>query len=676
LNDDYGGDRYLESLLAAAGIGLSSDAVTDIVRGAVAAPIGNPPDAWKRMVAGDEVLAGAPELSVQLSVLFERTAAEEKSADSNAGTRLSGLRKILRKRRLDGFVVPRADANPGESLPRRAERLAWLTGFSGSAGTAVILGDIAAVFVDGRYTLQIKGQVDDGLYELRHAVDEPFEDWMAAKLNSGQRFGYDPWLHTPNQAIRLRRACKRAGADLVAVADNPIDNLWEEQPAAPLSPMVPHGLEFAGSASADKRRRLADDLKADGIDAAFIAAPESIAWLLNVRGGDVPYTPIALAFAILRDDGNVDLFADRRKIVAETMAHLGNGVSIHDPDRLGEALDGLGRDKAAIRVDGDGAPAWVWNRLEAAGAEPTKGQDPCLLPKACKNGTELSGMRAAHRRDGAAMAAFLRWLEGEAAGGNVSELQAIEKLEEFRGLDGRHRGASFETIAGTGPNGAIVHYRCTPETDRRLQTGSLFLLDSGAQYIDGTTDVTRTLAIGTPSAEMRRNFTLVLKGHIALARAVFPAGTKGSQLDAIARQPLWDAGLDFDHGTGHGVGSYLGVHEGPARISKAHSSQDLEPGMVLSNEPGFYKTGEYGIRIENLVAVEPRPDLNAGGKEFRGFETLTLVPIDTSLIEAAMLGDAERAWIDTYHARVFDEVGPLADAATKSWLYEATRPIG
>lgn len=672
----YRGDRNLEKLLLAARVDLSAKDVLDVVRGAVAAPAGGDPDSWKRMIASDETLAGATALSSQLSALFVREAAAQGGDDGpDAVKRLADFRGGLKTRGLDGFVVPRADANPGEFLPRRAERLAWLTGFSGSAGLAVVLDSTAAIFVDGRYTLQVKDQVNGDLYEFRHAIDEPAEDWIAGHLKPGQRLGYDPWLHTPNQAIRLRRACERAGAELVAAADNPVNALWTGQPAPPLSPMLPHAIEFTGESSADKRHRLAEDLNDAGIEAAFIAAPESIAWLLNVRGGDVPYTPIALAFAVLRGDATIDLFTDRRKILPETRRHLGNGVRLHDTDRLGAILDEMGADKAVVRIDGDGAPAWVWNRMEEAGIEPAKGPDPCVLPKACKNPVELAGMRAAHRRDGAAVAAFLFWLERGATAEAIAESRVIEKLRELRAGSDLFRGSSFETIAGAGPNGAIVHYRCTPETDRLLEKGSLLLLDSGAQYVDGTTDVTRTVAIGTPTPEMRANFTHVLKGHIALARTAFPAGTKGSQLDAIARRPLWEAGLDFDHGTGHGVGSYLGVHEGPARIAKAPSSQPLRPGMVLSNEPGFYKTGEYGIRIENLVAVESRPELSGDGSEFLGFETLTLAPIDRSLIESDMLDDAERAWIDGYHARVFEEIGPLVGAETAAWLHQATRPI-
>ncbi|MCG8511419.1 MAG: aminopeptidase P family protein [Rhodospirillales bacterium] len=677
MNDGDRDDRHLGALLAAAGIHMAAGDVRDIVTGAAAAPKGYPPHAWKRLIAPDNILQGAPELSAQLSALFDREAVSEPNRGrDDSKIRLSRLRDILKKRDLDGFVVLRADANPGEFLPRRAERLAWLTGFTGSAGLAVVLHDRAAIFVDGRYTLQVRDQVDGDFYEFRHSIEEPYEDWLAEHLEPNRRFAYDPWLHTPNQAIRLHRACGGIGAELVALAGNPIDDLWDDQPAEPLSPMMPHGLEFAGEGSADKRQWLAETLRAAGEDAAFIAAPEYIAWLLNVLGGDVPYTPISLAFAILHADGTLDLFVDSRKIVAEIRRHLGNGVRLHGPEDLGGALDRLGREQAVIRVDGEGAPAWAWNRLEQAGAKPAKGADPCLLPKACKNETELAGMRAAHQRDGAALAEFLCWLQERSAGGDVTESRVVEKLNGFRARSDLFRGVSFETIAGAGPNGAIVHYRCSPETDRRLEAGSLLLLDSGAQYVDGTTDVTRTMAIGEPSEEMRSRFTLVLKGHIALARSVFPKGTKGPQLDAMARRPLWQAGLDFDHGTGHGVGSYLGVHEGPARISKAQSQQALEPGMVLSNEPGFYKTGEYGIRIENLVAVERRPDLGAEGHEFLGFETLTLVPIDHALIDAGILDMEERAWIDRYHARVFEQIGPLVEPGTQTWLRWATRPIG
>lgn len=589
--------------------------------------------------------------------------------------RLTALRQVLRDRRVDGFVVPRADEFQGEMVPPGSERLAWLTGFTGSAGIAVILADRAVLFVDGRYTLQARTQVDPALYEIRHLTDEPPEDWLAANLPKKARLGFDPWLHTPNQAARLRRGGLRAGAELVALEDNPIDFLWTDRPAPPASPVVPHAIGFAGEPAADKRARLAAALSANGVDAAFLGAPDSVAWLLNLRGNDVPFTPLALTFAVLNADASVELIVDEGRLPDETRRHLGDGVRVRRPADLGSVLDGLGTKGKRVQVDRDAAPAWVWHRLKQAGAEIVEDADPCALPKARKNTTEIQGFRNAHLRDGVAMVRFLVWFAEAAPAGGLTERDAIDRLEAFRAASDMYRGPSFETIAGAGPNGAIVHYRCTPESNRAIERGTLFLLDSGGQYLDGTTDVTRTLAVGEPEARMRRHFTLVLKGHIALARARFPAGTTGPRLDAIARQPLWDAGLDFDHGTGHGIGSYLGVHEGPARINKSTNNIPLEPGMVFSDEPGFYLAGAYGIRIENLIAVERLENQGDGGRAFLGFETLTLVPIDLSLVDAALLTADEAAWLDAYHARVRDLLSPHVEGRDAAWLAAATRPL-
>ena len=589
--------------------------------------------------------------------------------------RVERLREQLAARELDGFIVPRADPHQGEYLPPSAERLAWLSGFTGSAGLAVVLHDRAAIFVDGRYTLQVRDQVVAGLFVFRHLIEEPADAWLADNLAKDARLGYDPWLHTPNQAARYHTACQKAGAKLVAVSQNPIDDIWPDRPAPPSAPAVVHDIDYAGEDAGQKQRRLADELKRDQADAAFIAAPDSVAWLLNIRGGDVPYTPLVLSFAIIHADATVDLFMDEQKLPAATRRHLGNAVRIHPMDGLGGVLDGLGSQKKTVRVDKDAAPVWVWHRLVEGGAEAVAGADPCLLPRAKKNAQELEGARAAHRRDGAAMARFLAWLAAASGEGGLNELSAAARLEAFRCEVDLYRGPSFETISGAGSNSAICHYRCNEETNRDLEPGSLYLVDSGGQYLDGTTDVTRTIAIGTPTAEMRDRFTRVLKGHIALGTAIFPKGTTGSQLDAIARKPLWDAGLDFDHGTGHGVGSYLGVHEGPARISKIPNRVALEPGMVLSNEPGFYKAGEFGIRIENLVAVQSRDDVVvADGQAFLGFETLTLVSIDKALIAPELLNRTEIDWLNNYHARVLAEIGPLVDADTLRWLERATGP--
>ena len=588
--------------------------------------------------------------------------------------RLARLRRALSERGLDGFIVPRADEHQGEYVPPRGQRLQWLTGFSGSAGLAVVLAERAAIFVDGRYTLQAKLQVDTALFETRHLTEEPPAEWLGRNLPADSVLGYDPWLHTPLEVERFRAAAERRGANLRAVADSPLDAVWEDRPAPPLAPVVPHDERFAGEGSHDKRARLGRALAEEGVAAAVLTMPESIAWLLNIRGGDVPHTPLPLSFAILRQDGAVTLFIDRRKLLPGLERHLGNRVTIEPPERLGPALDHLAGEGGRVQADPATAASWVFDRLAAAGAKIHRSADPCLLPKSCKNAVEIAGTRDAHRRDGVAMTRFLAWLAREAPKGGLGEIAASGRLEDFR-REGEHfRDLSFPTISGAGPNGAIVHYRAMPESEGRLAPGMLYLLDSGAQYLDGTTDVTRTVAVGDPSPEMRDRFTRVLKGHIALARARFPKGTTGTQLDAFARRALWEAGLDYDHGTGHGVGSYLGVHEGPQRISKAPNAQPLLPGMIVSDEPGYYKAGAYGIRIENLVLVTPEE--GAGEREMLQFETLTLVPIDRRLVDPGLLDEGERQWLDAYHARVRGELAPLLDAETSAWLERETAPLG
>ena len=587
--------------------------------------------------------------------------------------RLGALRDELKRRDLDGFIQPRSDEHQGEYVARKSERLAWLTGFTGSAGLAVVLADKAAVFADGRYTLQVEKEVDGGLFEHCHLTDKPPADWIAANLAPGARLGFDPWLLTPVQTARFQAACKKAGGELAACDGNPVDAVWTGQPTAPLSPVVAHDAAFAGDSSNDKRRLIADGLKADKAGAVVLTAPDSIAWLLNVRGDDVPFTPLALSFAILYADASAELFIDGRKLAPGTADHLGGDVKTLEPDAFGPALDRLGKDAKTVRVSADTAPLWVFDRLEKAGAVIDRGDDPCQLPKAIKTTVQIDGIRTAHRRDGASLTRFLAWLDGEAAKGSLMESACADKLESLRRGNDHFQGLSFPTISSAGANGAIVHYRVSEETDTLLRPKSLYLVDSGAQYLDGTTDVTRTIAIGEPTDEMRHNFTLVLKGHIALATARFPEGTTGSQLDTLARLPLWRAGLDYDHGTGHGVGHFLGVHEGPQRISKRPNRVALEPGMVVSNEPGYYKAGAYGIRIENLVTVvQVESDAE---KLLLGFETLTLTPIDRALVVADMLDGAEVAWLDAYHARVLDEITPLVDEATAEWLAEAAAPI-
>ena len=594
------------------------------------------------------------------------------ASPAGATERLAALRAELDRRGLDGFLIPRADEHQGEYVAPRAERLLWLTGFSGSAGLAVVLRDSAAIFVDGRYTLQAEQEVDGTLFTPRHLTEEPAGPWIAERLKGG-KLGYDPWLHTADQVDRLAGALKRSGASLVPTEPNPLDSVWPDQPDPPLAPVVVHELTFAGEPSADKRSRIAGELRRQGVAAAVLTMPDSIAWLLNVRGGDVPRTPLPLSFALIDDEGQVDWFVDDRKITDDVPAHLGNAVRIRPPGELARALaDQSGR---KVLVDPASAAQWVFARLEVAGAEVQRGDDPCLLPKARKNPTELAGARAAHRRDGVALTTFLAWLTQAAPEGGISELAASDRLYDLRAGGDRFRDLSFDTISGSGPQSAVIHYRVTPETDRELKPGELYLVDSGAQYLDGTTDVTRTIAIGEPSSEMRRRYTLVLKGHIAIATARFPEGTSGSQLDSLARRPLWEEGLDFDHGTGHGVGSYLSVHEGPQRISKVPNRVALKPGMIVSNEPGYYKPGAYGIRIENLVAVQPAEARPGDERKMLVFETLTLAPLDRNLIELSLLDAAEIRWVDDYHKRVDRELAPLLEEQAAAWLKTAVAPL-
>lgn len=589
--------------------------------------------------------------------------------------RLAALRAELTARGLDGFIVPRADEFQGEYVPASAQRLAWLAGFTGSAGAAVVLTEQAAVFVDGRYTLQVRQETPAELYDHRHLVEEPPAEWLAANARKGARIGFDPWLHAENWVEKTRARLAKAGIELTATDGNPLDAVWTDRPPPPAGPLQIHPLAYAGRESADKRREIAARLTRDGLAAAVLTQPDSVAWLLNIRGDDVPCTPVALCFAIIDRQGGVRLFVDPARASAETRAHLGPDVRLCAPGDFGAALDGLATSGGGVLADPASTAHWIFERLRKADAKIERDGDPCALPKACKNAVELEGARAAHRRDGVAMARFLRWLDDNAASGDVAESAAAARLAAFREQDPLYVGPSFETISGAGPNGAVVHYRVTPATDRRLEPGTLYLVDSGGQYRDGTTDITRTVAVGTPSAEMRRCVTLVLKGHIALARAVFPAGVTGSQLDALARGPLWSAGLDYDHGTGHGVGSFLSVHEGPQRISKAANPVALKSGMIVSNEPGYYRSGAFGVRIENLIAVR---DFDAGPGAERpmlAFETLTLAPIDRRLIDVDLTTAAEIAWIDAYHARVFAEIGGELNDGDRNWLKAATAPL-
>ncbi len=595
-------------------------------------------------------------------------------ADPSVGApRTATLRAELARVGLDGFIVPHADEFQNEYLPAASERLAWLTGFSGSAGLAVVLVEKAAIFVDGRYTLQVRDQVDVAVYSPEHLVDTPPAEWLARNAAAGARIGYDPWLHTGNEIRKLAAACEKAGASLVPVAANPLDAVWTDRPAPPASPVVDRPLEFAGRSRTEKLAELDAILVEKGLDAALLTDPTSLAWAFNIRGTDVPHTPLVLAFAVLVAKALPRLLLDRARLDATLAADLETVAEIRAPQDFADVLDALGKAGAKVLVDPAGAPHAIGERLTAAGATLVPGADPCTHPKAIKNEAEIAGARAAHVRDGAAMVRFLAWLEGEAPG-TVDEIAAAERLEAFRRDGGLLKDLSFDTISGAGPNGAIVHYRVTRATSRVLDAGSVYLVDSGGQYVDGTTDITRTVAIGEPSAEMRDRFTRVLKGHIGIAAARFPEGTTGAQLDTLARYSLWQAGLDYDHGTGHGVGSFLSVHEGPQRISKAGSVK-LEPGMIVSNEPGYYKTGAYGIRIENLVLVRPAEEVAGGEKKLLSFETLTVVPIDRRLVDVALLTAEERAWLDAYHGRVRETISPLVDGTARVWLDAATAPL-
>lgn len=591
------------------------------------------------------------------------------------GERLSRLRAELARRGLAGFMIPRADAHQGEYVPPHDARLAWLTGFTGSAGTAVILRDKAAIFVDGRYTLQVRDEVDTQLIAPMPVMETSAEDWIAATLGKDDRLGYDPWLHTPDGVARLQGACARAGAVPVPCTDNPIDAVWTGQPPPPKAAVNPYPIEYAGEESSAKRARIAEIVAKTPASATVLTMPDSIAWLLNIRGGDVTHSPLPLTFAILYADGHAELFIDPDKITGGLAAHLGNQVSLRDTDRLGPALDALGKAGQRVLLDTGTAAAWIASRLTDAGAKLVSGADPCALPKARKNAIEISGMKQAHIRDGAALCGFLAWLDREAAKGGLDEITASDKLQAFREATGRLRDLSFPTISGAGPNGAIVHYRASAKSNRMLEPGNLYLLDSGAQYLDGTTDVTRTIAIGAPTPEHQDRFTRVLKGHIGLATIRFPKGVTGAHLDVLARAALWKAGLDYDHGTGHGVGCYLGVHEGPQSISRRPNSVALEPGMIVSNEPGYYKQGAYGIRIENLVLVTEPQAIPGGEREMMGFEPLTLAPIDVRLVARGLLNEEEAAWLNAYHRQVRETLTPLVDAATAAWLASATRPV-
>jgi Xaa-Pro aminopeptidase len=600
---------------------------------------------------------------------------EEATEGAATGPRLAALRAELIRRGLAGLVVPHADRYQNEYLPPSEERLAWLTGFTGSAGIAFVLLDRAVLFVDGRYTEQARTQVDAELFGVEHLQDTPAESWLESHLTAGQKLGYDPWLHTVEGAERLAKACGTADAELVATEPNPVDAVWTDRPAPPLGSVTLHDLRHAGESAAAKLDRIRAEIAKLKCAAVVVSNPQNVAWTFNIRGADVAHTPLPLATAIVPQEGRPALYVDGRKLANAVRHAIEELADVREPSAFPEDLAKLGAAQQSVRLDQASAADALVKIVTQAGGKPARGADPVTLMKAVKNETEISGARAAQARDGAAVTRFLAWFDREAPTGRLTEIDAVAALETFRRDTGALKDVSFPTISGAGPNGAIVHYRVTEKTNRRIGAGELFLVDSGGQYEDGTTDITRTVAVGEPSAEMRARFTRVLKGHIAIATAVFPEGTTGAQLDSFARASLWAAGLDFDHGTGHGVGSYLSVHEGPASISKRGATA-LKRGMILSNEPGYYKTGAYGIRIENLVLVIEAPPVEGAEKPLHAFETLTLAPIDRRLVEASLMTRDELRWLDAYHARVAAALAPLVDPDTRAWLGKATRPLG
>ena len=599
---------------------------------------------------------------------FDDTAA----TDEVAG-RVAGLREKMRQLNIHAFLVPRGDEHRGEYVAAASERLKWLTAFSGSAGHAAIASKSAALFVDGRYTVQAPRQTNTDLFEVRQLPTAKLCDWLISSLKEGNVVAFDPWLHSIDEIEQLSDQLKPHGIKLRALTSgNPIDAIWgDERPPSPENAVSVHPLARAGKSAADKLAKVQASLVEAGHDAIVLTLPDSICWLFNIRGADIPHTPVVLAFAIVPKQGKAELFIAPQRLSKSVLAHLEPVAELFGPAQLKDRLARLKSAAKPVRLNTATAAYWFKGKL---GKLIAPGSDPCIRLKAIKNAAEIKGTRAAHQRDAVAVCRFLAWFDREAARGTLDEISAAQQLEMFRRETNKLKEISFDTISGSGPNGAIVHYRVNVETNRKVRQNELFLVDSGAQYVDGTTDITRTIATGKPSKDMRLHFTLVLKGHIAVADARFPVGTRGLDLDPFARMALWRHGLDFDHGTGHGVGSYLSVHEGPQSISR-RGEVVLESGMIMSNEPGFYKEGAYGIRIENLVLVKPATRIEGSDRETMSFETLTFAPIDRRLIETKLLTADERAWLDNYHAQVFDVVAPQLDTADQAWLRDATRPL-
>ncbi|MBO6902465.1 MAG: aminopeptidase P family protein [Rhizobiaceae bacterium] len=592
--------------------------------------------------------------------------------------RVALLREKLDELQLDGFLIPRADEHQGEYVAHRSERLQWMTGFTGSAGAALVLRGSAHLFVDGRYTLQARQQSDPATFTVEDLVATPPSKWLAENAVTGWKIGIDPWLHTISEAKALRKALEGKGGSLATLDVNPVDEIWEDQPQPPLGAVAVHPIAFCGEEAAAKLARISAAVSGAGARYVILTDPASLAWTFNIRGSDIAHTPVPLGFAILDTQGRASIYIDARKLDRQSRAHLEPLADLRPPHALEDDLRTLSEPGPAVALD----PALAAEKLrlvtEQAGGQVVPMPDPARLPRATKNRAELDGARAAHRRDGAAVAGFLCWLDAQRAG-SVDEIGAATQLEAARRRLGDEtqmplRDISFDTISGAGPNGAVIHYRVTRKTNRTLEDGELYLVDSGGQYQDGTTDITRTVAIGVPSADMRRHYTLVLKGLIRLSQLRFPSGTRGADIDAIARAALWNAGLDYAHGTGHGVGSFLSVHEGPQRIAKT-GTEKLLPGMILSNEPGFYKEGAYGIRLENLIVVTSAEEIAGGETPMHRFETLTLAPFDRRLIDTGLLTEDECSWLDAYHSRVLAEIGSMVDGEVLNWLENATAKL-
>jgi len=674
---NYKGDANLEKLLKAAGETRSLPEVKATLEGILAAPEDiAAPARWLTLFKTNT------EAAQQLTALKAEMQDHQKTSSQD---KLADLRAEMAKRGIDGFYIPRADEFHGEYVPERAERLAWATGFTGSAGSAVVLKEKGGFFTDGRYTLQARKQVDGSDFDIcSTAADQqptptitPME-WIEKNLPKGAKFGIDPWIQTANEVKSIKAAVEKAGGTLVFVDSNPLDAAWKVRPAMPLSPVVAQPLQYAGKASDEKRKALADTLKAKGADALAISLPEETCWLLNVRGGDVPCTPFALSYAIAHKDNTVDWFIDQRKITDETRKWVGPDVRIHDIAEFQHSLAALAKKGKKVWVDPGSAPIKAQTIVTDNGGTVHAERSPLQLMKALKNDVEIAGMAACHIRDGAALTRFMAAIAEPGAAAKFDEISASDLLESYRAEGDKFRGLSFETISGAGGNGAIIHYRSTPETSQPILAGPVYLVDSGGQYLDGTTDVTRTLAVAKPTAEMKENFTRVLKGHIQVAMSEFHAGTTGDKLDVKARAALKEVGLDYAHGTGHGVGSYLSVHEGPAGITPTSNSVPLEPGMILSNEPGYYKEGAYGIRLESLVVVIDTGKKDTDGKNLLGFKTLTMAPIDTNMVEPSLLTADEMKWLNSYHAEVQKNLLPLlekSDPKAVAFLKKATAPI-